>query len=285
MKNVVSKIILVLISVLFVSCNETRIIYDGKPYIAFSDTLYIVPATSDGMSTEIPVASLSACDYDRTYFIESLAGESNAVEGYHYNIDSHTITIPAGETVVHMKVTPVYENIEDLDSLGFSLRLVSEYDDVFNEEKSLAKVRLKKVCPFVPENFVGYCRVYSNFLNIYTGDILRDITCVLDENDENVFIFKDFYDDGYDLRVRVDNSDILNPVLELPEDQCIADIRHFMQKPHGSNEMMATEIAGTVNDIDFCKKMANLYLYYYVEDIGYIGGFQNIIRWLDEGEI
>jgi len=97
--------------------------------------------------------------------------------------------------------------------------------------------------------------------------------------------FEDFYEDGFDLRLRVDDSDPLVPRLVLPEDQCIADIRTFMQKPHGDNKMMATDVPGTVSTIDFCKRMGTIYLYYYVKDIGYVGAFENIIRWKDEGEI
>ena len=286
MKHSIIKIILLLAGTgLFVGCNETRTLYDGPASVLFADALSVCPVTADGRAFQLSVASLASCDYDRTYHVESIGSESNAVEGFHYTLNSHTVTIPAGKTAAQIDVQPIYEHIGDADSLGFRLRLHSPRNDAWSEQGSTTKVRLQKVCPFEPHDLVGYCRVYSPFLNKFTGKLTRDITCRLDDQEPDMLVFEDFYDDGFDLRIRVDNSDPLNPRLELPEDQCIADIRHFMQKPHGDNMMMATDVPGTVSTIDFCKRMGTLYLYYYVKDIGYVGAFENLIRWFDEGEM
>ena len=105
-------------------CNEERVSYDGPQYIMFSDTLYTLPVQNDVEMFDIPVVSMYADDNDRTLAVEIIDKESNAVEGRHYELESNTVVIKAGERVANVRVRGLYDNFNPTDSLGFALRLI-----------------------------------------------------------------------------------------------------------------------------------------------------------------
>ena len=53
-----------------------------------------------------------AADHDRTFAVEVIDRESNAVEGKHYKILSNTVTIKAGERSTNLEVQGIYDNLE-----------------------------------------------------------------------------------------------------------------------------------------------------------------------------
>ena len=54
-----------------------------------------VHATDTEDYFEIPIAATQACDYDRTFAVEVLEQETNAIEGRHYSLEQNTLTIKA----------------------------------------------------------------------------------------------------------------------------------------------------------------------------------------------
>ena len=84
-------------------CDQDKVLYSGRNYLMFSDTLYHYAVQESNEKFEVPVSATRRADYDRTFAVEVVDKESNAVEGKHYRILSNTVT----ETkVVMQKVCP-----------------------------------------------------------------------------------------------------------------------------------------------------------------------------------
>lgn len=118
--------VMALLLVLATACEQERTIYDGPDYIMFSDSLYVLPVQNSEEYFEIPVSATRASSHDRVIAVEIVDKNSNAIEGRHYELESNTLTIKAGELATNVRVRGVYENIGVSDSLGFALRLVTD---------------------------------------------------------------------------------------------------------------------------------------------------------------
>ena len=105
-------------------CDQDKVVYNGASYLMFSDTLYTYAVQETNEIFNVPISATVAADHDRTFAVEVIDRESNAVEGKHYKILSNTVTIKAGERSTNLEVQGIYDNLEINDSLGFALRLV-----------------------------------------------------------------------------------------------------------------------------------------------------------------
>ena len=106
----------------FTGCDTDYVKYSGPDYIMFSDTLTVLPVQNNEEYFDIPVAATEACSYDRTLGVEILDKKTNAVEGWHFSLESNTVTIKAGERMANVRIRGIYDNIEITDSLGMVLQ-------------------------------------------------------------------------------------------------------------------------------------------------------------------
>lgn len=74
-------------------CDQNRVMYSGPSYLMFSDTLYEYIVQESNEKFDIPVSATARAGYDRTFAVEVIDKESNAVEGKHYKLLSNTVTI------------------------------------------------------------------------------------------------------------------------------------------------------------------------------------------------
>ena len=74
----------------FTACDSDQISYDGPDYVMFADSLQSVAIQDDETYHDIPVVATNTCDHDRTYAVEIIDRESNAIEGLHYDLASNT---------------------------------------------------------------------------------------------------------------------------------------------------------------------------------------------------
>ncbi|KAA3850549.1 DUF4984 domain-containing protein, partial [Bacteroides ovatus] len=146
-------------------CEQDKVTYSGANYLMFSDTLYTYAVQETNEILNVPVAATVAANYDRTFAVEVIDRESNAVEGKHYKLLSNTVTIKAGERVANLQVQGMYDNMEITDSLGFSLRLVVPEEDRWDIYGTGAKVVMQKILPFDIQKFTGWCKVTSSYLS------------------------------------------------------------------------------------------------------------------------
>ena len=104
------------------------------------------------------------------------------------------------------------------------------------------------------------------------------------EGEPNTFVIKDFLMDGYDVKFRVDDTDILNPVIEMVGEQIVGDTRIPFQMVYGDGRIRGFEDPSYLPYFDICNRYAETYMYMYVKNVGTIGTFVNIIEWITDEE-
>lgn len=265
-------------------CQEKYTTYSGPSYIAFADTLNICPVQQGGEAFEVAIASTQTCDHDRTFAVEVIDSKSNAVFGYHYTIPSQTVTIPAGERSASISIIGNYDNVANGDSLSVTLSLVSAEDENWDLYGQKTRVLLKKVCPLDINNFTGHCVVTSSFWLYYnSSNFERLTTSEVVADDENTILIKDFLMDGYDLKLRLDNSDILKPTVRLGEEQIVGDTRIPFNYIYGDGRMRMVD-APIQNYLFPCENYLVIYTTLYIKDVGTVGTFVSIIEWISDDE-
>ena len=210
-----------------VSCSQDYTTYAGSSHIMFSDTLYQYAVQESNEVFNVPVSATEKADYDRTFGVEVVDKQSNAIEGKHYRILNNTVTIKAGEMVGNVKVQGIYDNIGKTDSLGFTLKLVIpekyNWTDLY---KDYAHVVMQKSCPFDIHNFSGWCMVTSTFYSQYLNNVTnRLIKTEVVEGEENTVLLKDVYYKGYNLKLKFNTKNILEPKVEM-DDQIARSEEH-----------------------------------------------------------
>lgn len=268
------------------SCKTNFITYDGPEYIAFAEKQCICPVQQSGEPFSITIASTKACSYDRTIGVEALSMKSNAVYGYHYYLESQTVTIPAGQLSADVKVIGNYEHISQSDSLGITLRLIAPENTDWPLYGQEIQVLLKKTCPFDIHNFEGYCLITSDYLIEFqvspTGD--RLVKSEIEDAQRHIVRLKDFFYDGYDVLMQFDNSDILHPRVRMVEEQMIADTRIAFNMIYGDCRLLGSDYDERQNTLDICSKSASQQFLIRVDEVGIVGTYENILEWLTEEE-
>lgn len=275
----------------FSGCDQDKVVYSGPNYLMFSDTLYTYAVQETNEIFNVPVSATVPADYDRTFGVEVIDKESNAVEGKHYKILSNTVTIKAGEMSTDVKVQGLYKNISITDSLGFALRLVIPDTEQWSLYKNEAKVVMQKICPFDIKNFKGYCKVTSSYLSsdYYPKKVdLRLVTSDIVEGKENTIVVHDLYFDGYDMEIKFNRKDVLEPLVEMEEQICGSTGEAF-NTIHGDGKLRLNQPTAYTS---FYSTNENFILQYVTMSVnnkdgsyyGTVGTFVNVLEWISEAE-
>ena len=293
MKNIFLFFVAAFAMSMFISCDEEYITYSDAEYVMFSEQQSTNMVLADNEYFGVAVASTVACGYDRTFGVEVVDKGSNAIEGKHYRLLSNSVTIPAGELAAEVKVQGLYENIEPTDSLGFVLRLVMPDNlkwDLY-EDSHQTKVVMYKSCPFVRENFTGWCVVTSLLLRDYPGDNLsyqRLIRTEAHPTDENTVILRSCFYDGYDLTIKFHPEDAANPLVTMDKDQVLSDEASVFGQILGDNHILTTHSFYYPSYFNSCQRFVELWNHVYVENlgetIGTVGHFYSILEWVSDEE-
>ena len=269
-------------------CKEEHTTYKGPNYIMFSDSLYVLPVQNNEEYFDIPVAATQACTYDRTIAVEIIDKESNAIEGLHYTLMENTVTIKAGERVANVRVRGLYDNIAVTDSLGFTLRLVTEKDTQWDMYGTDANIILRKTCPFNIYDFEGYIVLNSTYLYDYTVVDKRLVRAEVDTEEENSIIVKDYFYDGYDVKLKFTTKDPLNPLIEM-EEQVFGPTDEAFGTIYGDGKIRMLQPNGYTSYYSSCEGFVYQYMTLYVmnpdESIyGTVGTFINVLKWITDDE-
>lgn len=275
----------------FSGCDQDKVVYSGPNYLMFSDTLYTYVVQETNEIFNVPVSATVPADYDRTFGVEVIDKESNAVEGKHYKILSNTVTIKAGEMSTDVKVQGLYKNIGITDSLGFALRLVIPDTEQWSLYKNEAKVVMQKICPFDIKNFKGYCKVTSSYLSsdYYPKKVdLRLVTSDIVEGKENTIVVHGLYFDGYDMEIKFNRKDVLEPLVEMEEQICGSTGEAF-NTIHGDGKLRLNQPTAYTS---FYSTNENFILQYVTMSVnnkdgsyyGTVGTFVNVLEWISEAE-
>ena len=255
-----------LLAALATGCKEEYKTYSDAEYVLFADTLATYAVLQDQDYFSVPVSSTVACDYDRTFGVEIIDQGSNAVEGKHYRLLSNTITIKAGSRKADVQVH------------GF-------YDD-------RTKVVMQKSCPYDINEFTGWCVVTSTFLNSYPGvenkSIQRLIRTEKHPTEENMIILHDWLFSGYDVTIRLDPRDPIEPLVTMDKNQVLADEASVFGQIVGDNKILVTNSPLYDSYFNSCQHYVALWIKVHVEDMGVnmglVGHFYNIIEWVSDEE-
>lgn len=264
-------------------CDEDRVTYEGPDYVMFSDSLSTIAVQNSTDYYNVYVSATQASEHDRTFGVEVVAKESNAIEGLHYAIESNTVTIKAGERATALRIRGFFDNFEDTDSLGVTLRLVNQ-EKVWNEYGDKARVVLQKVCPFDINVFTGYCSIRTSYFETYMSGIeYRVIKTVLDPEDANGIIMKNYLYDGYDLKVKLSSKNPLEPMVTMDE-QKIATTGEAFQTIWGDDVLRMQLPLNYASYYNVCQHFMVQYMMLYVKDIDTVGTFVNAIEWISQAE-
>ncbi|MBQ7878788.1 MAG: DUF4984 domain-containing protein [Bacteroidaceae bacterium] len=273
---------------MLISCEEKYVTYDGPNYIMFSDTMYIFPVQNNVDYYEIPVSATQVCDYDRTLAVEILDAGSNAVEGRDYELESNTVTIKAGEYATNVRIRGFHDKIGVYDSLGVHLRLLAPEKTKWSLYGNEAKVVLQKACPFDINVFTGYCVVNSTYIYNYitTTDVLLRKSKVDPEN-ENTIIIEDYFYNGYDVRIKFNTKDILEPLIEF-EAQGMGLTSDAFGTIYGDGEIWMSQPSAYTSYFSSCEKFILQYMTVYVPGMAAgtntVGVFVNAVEWISDDE-
>lgn len=272
------------------SCGDAeRPSYDGPNYILFSDTLTVLAVQNNEEVFDIPVAATEACSYDRIVAVEVIDKKSNAIEGKHYTIESNTVTIKAGERAANVRIRGNYDAIAATDSLGLTLRLLTQQADQWDlyEKSYEAKVILQKCCPFDINLFNGYAVLTSTYMQEFMPNVdNRLIKAVIDPEEENTVIMKDFFYDGYDVKIRFTTNDILNPLIEMDE-QTFASTAEAFGTNYGDGYLHLYQPSSGVSYYSTCEQFIFQYFTLYVPGMAgnnVVGTFASAIEWISNDE-
>lgn len=269
-------------------CEQKRVSYNGPSYLMFSDTLYDYPVQETNEVFKVPVSTTKAVDYDRTFAVEIIDKESNAIEGKHYKLLNNTVVIKAGKMTADVEVQGIYENIAATDSLGFSMRLILPEETEWDLYGKGAKVVLHKTCPFDINNFKGYCKVTSTYLLGFMQSSTRLIKTELSQDEDNTVILKDLYYDGYDVKLKFKTGDVYRPYITM-EDCVCASTSDAFGTIYGDGKLMMSQPTNYVSYYNTCEKFVLQYvtLSVYNKDktlYGTVGTYLNILEWISDAE-
>ena len=291
-KKIIFSAIVSLISfVCFTSCEEERTVYSGQQYIMFADTLSVIGVEDNGEYADIYISATKAMDKDQTLAVEVIEQESSAIEGVHYTIESNTVVIKAGELSTSIRIRGHYENLTVDENLPeIKLRLISPEETQWNlyESKGLeTKVMLQKVCPFDINAFTGYAMITSTFLYNYVGGYNRLIKTEVDPIEENTIIMRDFYYDGYDVKLRFTTDDPLNPLIEMDDQPLVTTGEAFGTK-YGDGMLHIYQPSNYVSYYSSCEKFIYQYITLWVPGMAAgtntVGTFIQAIEWISDDE-
>ena len=256
-------------------------------YIQFSDTLYVFPVVDDEEYHNVPVVATKACDYDRTVAVEVIDAGSNAVEGKHYSIESNTITIKAGELVGNVRVRGYHSEIDVYDSLGFKLNLIIPEELQWDLYGTETNVLLQKACKFDINAFEGYCLMTSTYLINYMDIDKRLVKADIDSVEKNTIILRNYFFDGYDVKVRFKTNDIMNPLIEM-DDQVFGPTSEAFGTLYGDGLIRLYQPTAYTSYYSSCEKFIFQYMTLYVPGMeeGYntVGTFVNAVEWISDDE-
>ena len=271
-------------------CHERYVTYSDDEYVMFADTMATYPVQKDVEWFNIPVVSTVVKDYDRTFGVEIIDKGNNAIENYHYRLESNTVTIKAGENRADVRVHGYYDNIEATDSLGFELQLVMNSNLEMPMYGKNTKAVLMKSCPFDINNFTGYCVLTSMFLYNYsiTGSYQRLVYTEKHPTQENMIICHNWINDGYDVTMTFNADDPMLPLVTMDRDQVASDEGSFFGTAHGDNKILVTNSSYYDSVFYPCGNYLYIWTEMYVENlgepVGTVGHFYNIMEWVSDEE-
>jgi hypothetical protein len=233
---------------------------------------------------EIPITATRTADHDRNVGVEIIAARSSAIYGMHYTIESTTVTIPAGELNAMLRIKGYPDAISVSDNIGITLNLVLEDEDVWEEYGTETEVYLHKCCPLDMNAFTGYAVLTSTWIMQYMNAESLLVKTHLDDTTPNTIVVESMYYDGYDIRITLLNENRLEPFVEMPEPQVAGSTGEAFGTIYGNGKLMMMQPADSGSYYSPCEGFLLQYVTMYVEEVGTVGTYANILEWISDDE-
>ena len=195
------------------------------------------------------------------------------------------------ETMVgNVQVQGIYDNIGKTDSLGFTLKLVIPEKYNWTElYKDYTHVVMQKSCPFDIHNFSGWCMVTSTFYNQYLNNVTnRLIKTEVVEDEENTVLLKDVYYKGYNLKLKFNTNNILEPKVEM-DDQIAGETGEAFGTIYGDGKLRISQPSFYTSYYNTCQNYVLQYVTMSVDNkdgssFGTVGTFITMYEWISDAE-
>lgn len=268
---------------LLAGCQAEKTTYEGPDYILFSADSHTLGILDSEEWFEIPISATRTANEERTIGVEVVAAESSAIEGLHYILESNTLTIPKGELTTAVRIKGLAENIDINSMLSIKLRLVIDPELVWDAYGIESEVQLQRCCPFDINNFTGYAKITSTWTMQYMNAEARLVRTERDPEDKSAIIVKDMFYDGYDIGLKLNSEDRLNPTVTLTE-QVLGTTGEAFGTIYGNGKLMMAEPTGYTSYYGTCENFLVLYSMMYVDGVGVVGTYVNIFEWISDLE-
>ncbi len=268
---------------LLAGCQAEKTTYEGPDYILFSADSHTLGILDSEEWFEIPISATRTANEERTIGVEVVASETSAIEGLHYILESNTLTIPKGELTTAVRIKGLAENIDINSMLSIKLRLVIDPELVWDAYGIESEVQLQRCCPFDINNFTGYAKITSTWTMQYMNAEARLVRTERDPEDKSAIIVKDMFYDGYDIGLKLNSEDRLNPTVTLTE-QVLGTTGEAFGTIYGNGKLMMAEPTGYTSYYGTCENFLVLYTMMYVDGVGVVGTYVNIFEWISDLE-
>ena len=254
---------------LFSGCNSSEVIYSGEEYVMFADSVMVLPIQTKDSIFEIALGVTTASGQDRTFAVEVMENRSKAIEGVHYEMLSHNVIIKAGERSGKVQLRGIYDNIGDSDSLYVRLKVVADKNLKWSMYPDEISINFVKCRPFHLDDYVGNMRLYASFP---FGDQMEVHPVMSEKWDEKTLIIKEPYAKNYDMVIKFDDSDPLDPQIT------IASHIAFIDANYG--KIYARTVAQSPSYFDAYRQMLMCAVEFYIPGVGSFGVQKFVFQWI-----
>ncbi|MBO5831090.1 MAG: DUF4984 domain-containing protein [Alistipes sp.] len=272
-----------LMVLIIIGCEKEKPTYEGPNFVTFSKTSHMFGVLSDDEWFEVPVTASHPSDKDRNIGVEVIVSESSAIEDMHYTMESHTLTIKAGELTTAVRIKGISEAITPNYPVEIKLSLVLNEEDMLDSSNTVTTVVLQRCCPFDINNFAGYAVLTSTWSMQYMNVDSRLVRTHSD-TEEGVFVIEDMFYENYDIRVKLHTDDRLNPIATLAGAQVVGSTGEAFGTIYGNGKLMMDAPSESVSYYSTCEQFLLLYSVMYVEEVGTVGDYVNILEWISDEE-
>ena len=258
----------------FGGCESEHVSFSGPEYVMFSDSAVVMPVFAKDTLFSVYVASTVAQDYDRNFAVEVVDRKSNAIEGVHYQLVNHNVTVKAGERAGVVTLKGIYDNIGPGDNLSICLKLVEDQSLKWDMYKDEINVRLVKCYPFDIEAFTGNIRMYATFP--FSSTEVKEFLLTADKKNDKTLILREPFSRLYDIVLKFDDSDPMYPQVIVPSQV------GFVDANYGKVNIRSVEVTPCFYRIP--DRLIKLELEFYMPGIGSFGVHRIALEWISEEE-
>lgn len=274
-------------------CEKETTTDNARSYIKFTEQSHVLAIVDSKEWFEIPIETTHVTEHSRTIGVEVIAAKSSALENHDFEIESHTLTIKGGSEQTTLRIRGIAEAFDHNSAKNITLRLVLDDKNIDSYASIETTVVLQHCCPFDINSFDGYAVLTSTWCMQYMNCNSRLVHTHIEESD-GVVVIEDMLYDGYDIRVKLNSEDILNPTAALCDTQVLGSTGDAFGTIYGDGKLLITEasqyasgsmdLSGYVSFYSTCENFMMLYTVMYVEGIGEVGMFGNILEWISDDE-